>query len=170
MRQSISMKRITGLLATLLTACAQSPRLPPEQGAELITILGMPGYGGVNSYLLAVDSNGRGALSWTTHTRWGRENHSQHFKVTSEALAEFRASLLRFRPQKNRIISYDDPDCGSYITDQPETRVTWRGNGSLAYLQYDYGCDSTKNHELLDALEKSSRIVVPSRLVKFLFH
>jgi hypothetical protein len=163
------------LAVLLVTACAAGPGLGPSPDAQLITLQLMPGFMGNTSYDLKVDSDGRGRLEWQTNGYPWRQRHIANFKITAAQFEQFRQSLAAFRPQVSTIISNSDSApgatfqidhdrCGEMATDQANARITWRGRGPEAFLQYDFGCDEKQNSALVRVLRDAPKSILPPRL------
>jgi hypothetical protein len=162
------------LAMLLVSACAAGPKLGAAPNAQLITLQLMPGFMGSTTYDLEVDSNGRARLKWQTDGYPWREPHIANFKITAAQFEQFRQTLAAFRPKVSTIISEDaapgatfqiDHDrCGEMATDQANARITWRGRGPEAFLQYDFGCDEKQNSDLVRVLRNAPKSILPSKL------
>lgn len=150
-----------------LASCIHAPKVPAASDGEVIVIELEPGFMGTISYTLEVASDGNALLTWNADGfKTGTNPERRSFKISTDLYKAYSHAFAVFRPQTNKIISYDDPSCGADSPDEPHQRITWKGHGASVYLVYDWGCDPSLNRALVKVLTEAPKGIVPDYLKK----
>lgn len=131
-----------------MTGCAQGPARPEAAGAgggEAITYATAPCYGTCPVYRVTVRPDGSGTFEGVQHTA---VTGVRRFPAGADAYRRFAATLAPYRPDGERLVQPDSPDCRAAPTDMPSTDVRW---GARDHLVFYAGC-RLGNERLADAL------------------
>jgi hypothetical protein len=140
---------ILAAVATFAPAAAPAAR---SAAPESITYRAGPCMGGCPIYNVTVRSDGSATFEgvYFTTVRGRRD-----FRVTPRQYRAFATWLAPIRPTRGSIDYNTSALCREMATDMPSATVTWHGRRSEQRLNYYYGCDMQRHHELSRRLSRA---------------
>ncbi len=106
-------------------------------------------YGTCPVYTVTVRADGTGTFEGVQHTA---VNGRRDFTAGVAVYRRLAASLEPYRPDGERSIDMESPDCGMAPTDMPRVDVRWaQASGGSGHLGFYYGC-ATQNAAIAEAL------------------
>jgi hypothetical protein len=137
-------RRVVAPIALLaLAACTPDarPDTPVPIEREAITYSTQPCFGFCPVYSVTVTPDGEGVFEGRNHTATTGE---QRFRLDPAAYRRFADHLASIKPEGDRRIDMQSPDCGMAPTDMPSIDVRWSTNtgGPDRSLHLYLGCRS----------------------------
>ena len=149
------------LIAIGLTLVTPAPTSAQTQAT--ITLERGPCMGECPLYRFRVGADGIGVFEGRKFTAAIGEHR---FMASPEASAAFRNALAPFRPKGSEDVVLGHPRCKQMSTDHPTVSVLWEDSEGIDRLSYNFGCRSTENGALAQALADAPDLLPLADLIE----
>jgi len=162
------MRVMMAVVLVLAAGCTPVELRSPPAGAPVaiegdsISYATGPCFGTCPVYTVTVHADGSGTFEGQ---RFTAVTGSRAFRVTPDEYRRFAAALAPYRPDGERRVEMDSPDCGPAPTDMPSVDVNWAmASGGAGHLHFYHGC-RVGNAAMAEALRDAPKLLPIADLI-----